>query len=69
MKELAQNAYQEITEWIKNGMPIATEDVQAERQAICRSCEFFRVRICGKCGCITDAKIKMKTSKCPESKW
>ena len=49
---------------------LVTEQQQAERLSICRSCPFIKkMDLCGKCGCFMTAKTKFKRSKCPIGKW
>lgn len=40
-----------------------------QRKNICNSCPKKKAIICFSCGCIIEAKIRLKTEKCPEGKW
>lgn len=42
-----------------------------ERLATCRACEFFDAGAgrCRACGCITVAKARLATERCPKRKW
>lgn len=42
-----------------------------ERMSVCEKCEFFNsyLKTCRKCGCFLPAKIKIKSSTCPLTKW
>lgn len=50
---------------------LVSEEVKAERQKICDSCEFYDIDSsrCFKCGCATEYKLKLATESCPEDKW
>jgi hypothetical protein len=69
LKDMMLGASFEIKEWIKNGMPMASDDVSRKRQSICDSCELFTDGRCSKCGCFMATKVKLQTSRCPEGKW
>lgn len=49
----------------------ATEEVAAERFAICKECPFYisLTHQCKQCGCIMNAKTKLLKAECPEHKW
>lgn len=42
-----------------------------KRLEICRSCPNYNdlFYMCKLCGCITVAKAKLETQKCPDNKW
>lgn len=73
--QMARSAAKSATSWVKQGVPIASEELLKERQAICKSCEFWDSKAfkgtgrCMKCGCSTWAKLRMATEKCPIGKW
>jgi len=50
---------------------LAPEDKSQERLNICSSCEFFKLplKVCSKCGCSMDGKVKIATASCPIEKW
>lgn len=62
-------------EWMENGFPTASKQQLDNRLSICKSCEFWDrfgfggTGKCKKCGCSTQAKLRMATSKCPIDKW
>ena len=64
-----------ITEWVTDGFKVPTESQISERLEICKSCEFWNENgfvgtgLCEKCGCSTEAKIRMSSQKCPIDKW
>lgn len=48
----------------------ASEEVAAQRIAICNSCEFLLLtRNCRKCGCFVDLKTHFANERCPVNKW
>lgn len=59
----------EVRGWIKEGMPLVSQDEQAARIDRCCACEHFdpQKAICGKCGCLIIVKAWMKTANCPDS--
>jgi hypothetical protein len=64
-----------IAPWAINGFKLVDEETLASRMEICKGCEFWDAAgfvgtgRCQKCGCSTQAKLRMATSKCPEGKW
>ena len=40
-----------------------------ERYHICKKCEFNKLSICQKCGCVLNAKTKAEDAECPVGKW
>lgn len=60
-----------LWDWAVSGFSAASEEEQARRLAICEACPLRNAedRRCWKCGCFTDAKVKLKTEHCPEGKW
>ena len=51
------------------GIDKASEEVIAERKAICMSCALNDIGRCSKCNCYLYAKIRIRKEKCPEHKW
>ena len=51
----------------------AAKDLVRARNILCNVCphktSVFSTDICGKCGCVLEAKTKLSGSTCPESKW
>ena len=50
---------------------LAPEEKSQERLKICSSCEFLELplKVCSKCGCSMDGKVKIATASCPINKW
>jgi hypothetical protein len=75
LAEKAKSLAASVKTWVGSGLQIATEDQVNYRLEICKSCEFWnasgfaRTGSCKKCGCSTQAKLRMATSKCPIDKW
>ena len=63
------------SDWAKSGFKTASQIQLENRLAICKGCEFWDqsgfggTGKCNKCGCSTQAKLRMATSKCPIDKW
>ena len=61
--------------WAKEGMPVTDEETLKVRLETCKGCEFWdesgfvNTGRCKKCGCSTQAKLRMATEKCPIDKW
>jgi hypothetical protein len=61
--------------WAKKGFVLVNEEQLNSRLAECSSCEFWDPKAflgtgrCQKCGCSTQAKLRMATEKCPIDKW
>ena len=61
--------------WAKTGFKSATQEQLETRMETCKGCEFWDASgfggtgSCKKCGCSTQAKLRMDTSKCPIDKW
>jgi len=49
----------------------ATEELAAERLAICEACPKLRklTKQCKECNCIMPAKVKLPNASCPLGKW
>jgi predicted Zn-ribbon and HTH transcriptional regulator len=64
-----------IAKWTLEGFPVSSKDIFDERLNLCKSCDewdengFSGTGKCKKCGCSTQAKLRMATSKCPIGKW
>ena len=60
-----------VSDWAKTGFSLASAETLEARLAICRGCEFWDATgfggsgRCSKCGCSTQAKLRMATSTCP----
>ena len=77
--EKAKNVVSAGVDWVKAGMPLASEKEQARRKSICDACELWNAKgnlglgecTAPGCGC-TKAKLVLATSKCTHpsgSRW
>jgi hypothetical protein len=61
--------------WAKAGFQVVDASQLQSRLDVCKGCEFWDqsgfagTGSCKKCGCSTQAKLRMTTSKCPVDKW
>lgn len=61
--------------WVKSGFVTTDEQTLIKRIETCMGCEFWDAAAfrgtgrCKKCGCSTQAKLRMATEKCPIGKW
>jgi hypothetical protein len=61
--------------WVQSGFSIPDPETFNARLEICKGCEFWdesgfvNTGRCKKCGCSTQAKLRMSTEKCPIGKW
>jgi hypothetical protein len=61
--------------WAKAGFELTSDEAFTNRLDICKSCEFWdftgfaNTGRCQKCGCSTQAKLRMASEKCPVGKW
>lgn len=51
------------------GIDYPGDDVVKQRWDICKSCEFFKLWQCTRCGCVASLKIRVASESCPEKKW
>jgi hypothetical protein len=64
-----------LTDWAAAGFKVVNQEEFARRLSICKACEFWDgsgmagTGKCLKCGCSTQAKLRLATSSCPEKKW
>jgi hypothetical protein len=71
----ASSLYEAASQFAINGFKRTTPEQLDARKAICATCEFWNpagfagTGSCNKCGCSTQAKLRMSTSKCPIDKW
>jgi hypothetical protein len=75
LPEMARSASTSVMEWARSGFqPTKPETLQARLEE-CQKCEFwdsqgfFNTGRCRKCGCSTQAKLRMATASCPVGKW
>jgi hypothetical protein len=65
----------DVGKWARSNFNTTSKDELDDRLKICHQCEFWNPKgfggtgICAKCGCSTQAKLRMATSKCPIDKW
>jgi hypothetical protein len=61
--------------WAQSGMQTVTPEQFYSRVEVCKGCEFWEgsgfagTGRCKKCGCSTQAKLRMATEACPIGKW
>jgi len=73
--EKAGSLTSSVGNWAKSGFKKVDESQLQSRLDICKGCEFWDqsgfagTGKCKKCGCSTQAKLRMATSKCPIDKW
>jgi hypothetical protein len=64
-----------VASWTTSGFPIPDPETFNARLETCKGCEFWdesgfvNTGRCQKCGCSTQAKLRMATEKCPIGKW
>jgi hypothetical protein len=39
------------------------------RIKICKECKYYKMFVCGQCGCFMPVKVSFKNSTCPLNKW
>jgi hypothetical protein len=75
IKQMANSLSESMIGWAKSGFHNVTTEQLESRMLICKSCEFWEesgfagTGKCKQCGCSTQAKLRMATSKCPIDKW
>jgi hypothetical protein len=73
--QMMGSAIKAAADWTKSGFPIPDPETLNARLEICKGCEFWdesgfaKTGRCKKCGCSTQAKLRMATEKCPIGKW
>jgi hypothetical protein len=73
--EMAKSFANSIGSWAKSGFELTDEETLEKRMAICKACpEWDKDGMggtgrCRKCGCSTQAKLRMASEKCPIDKW
>ena len=72
---MAKTFTNSMGDWIRSGFSVVTEEQLQKRLEICSGCEFWDKSAfvgtgkCKKCGCSTQAKLRLATEKCPIDKW
>jgi hypothetical protein len=70
-----KNVTKSLLEWGSLGFDVSEPELFTQRITICKGCEFWdesgfvNTGRCKKCGCSTQAKLRMATEKCPIGKW
>jgi hypothetical protein len=69
--EMVKNFKETTKEFINNGGKLVEPMVYTNRLGKCNDCEhLIREKMrCGACGCLLEAKAKMKSAHCPQGKW
>jgi hypothetical protein len=73
--EMAKNLASSMKDWAKKGFKIATNEQVEARLEVCRGCEWFDrdalagTGRCKRCGCSTQAKLRIATQSCPINLW
>ena len=73
--QMAKKLAHAVTDWAASGFKMAPTDLVSSRLATCNGCEFWDAMAfagtgrCKKCGCATQAKIRLATERCPVGRW
>lgn len=71
--EQMANAFTALGQFAKSGGALASDDLLAERLAICKACEKLQkgavFNRCSACGCSLWFKQRMAVQSCPIGKW
>lgn len=68
---MAYSIFDVIKDSVKGNLKISPTDLAEKRIAICNICPELvpTLMVCGKCGCLTTAKVKVELASCPMGKW
>ena len=75
LNEMVSGLASSTIKWAKNGFELADKKTFNARLETCKGCEFWdesgfvNTGRCKKCGCSTQAKLRMATEECPIGKW
>ena len=75
LPQQAANLGSSLVKWAGSGFTATDPDTLASRMEICRGCDLWDAAgmagtgRCRKCGCSTQAKLRMASEKCPIGKW
>lgn len=60
-----------VKDTVKGNVQKSDATLIGERIQMCSECPELKkpLRICGKCGCQVDAKVRYRQSSCPLGKW
>lgn len=71
--DMAKNLAISMANWAKAGFKMVPEGVLFYRTETCKACPNWEDNAIGgrclKCGCSTQAKLRLAHEKCPEDKW
>ncbi len=73
--QMAKTLAESMKSWVRNGFKLATEEQLTERMNICKACPHWDGEAlastgrCLKCGCSTQAKLRLAHEKCPLDLW
>ena len=73
--EMAKNLANSMGSWARAGFKVTDDVTLNKRMAQCKACpEWDKDGMggtgrCRKCGCSTQAKLRMASEKCPIGKW
>lgn len=75
LADMAGSAAKAAYNWVKSGFSTVDEQTLLTRIETCMGCDLWDAAgfggsgRCKKCGCSTQAKLRMATEKCPIGKW
>ena len=75
LPQMAKTLGESLLKFAGSGFPIPDPETFNARLETCKGCEFWdesgfaKTGRCQKCGCSTQAKLRMATEKCPIGKW
>ena len=69
--QMVRNFKKDVKNFVKSGADIMDSAGYTNRLAECNECEYLirKSMRCGACGCLLEAKARMKSSYCPKGKW
>ena len=68
-KNVSLSLFNVMTQALKTGHVLATQDEIESRITKCKACEFLKDNRCSKCGCYIALKSGLKSEKCPLGVW
>ncbi len=75
LPQQAANLGSSLVKWAGSGFTATDPDTLASRMDTCKACDLWDAAgmagtgRCRKCGCSTQAKLRMASEKCPIGKW
>ena len=75
LPQQAANLGSSLVKWAGSGFTATDPDTLASRMDTCKACDLWDAAgmagtgRCRKCGCSTQAKLRMASEKCPLGKW